>query len=171
MCGSPAAARLLLIFRKMATRRSVASACLHLLLHFASVPAHAGAAHTATLGASSRDHFRGARFAYSGGLYLKFDEMVLLGVQSGIGSVAGAASIPILGSAIMRLPVGRIVMPFAAGDVGYVLDDRHDGLLWRAGGGLDIKNGRHSSLLLQGGYEATADLAAWYARAGFLLEF
>jgi hypothetical protein len=153
----------------MAARLLPALACLLPLL--ASVPCHAGAALTATLGATSRDHFRGARFAYSGGLYLKFDEMVLLGAQSGIGSVAGASSIPLLGSALMRLPFGRIVMPFAAGDVGYVLDDRNDGLLWRAGGGLDIKNGRHSSLLLQGGYEATAELSAWYARAGFLLEF
>jgi hypothetical protein len=62
-------------------------------------------------------------------------------------------------------------MPFASGEVGYVLDDDDDGLPWRAGGGFDIKNGRHSSLLLQGGYEATSDLTAWYARAGLLLEF
>jgi hypothetical protein len=155
----------------MASRRlSILAACL-LLVPLASPPSHAGAALTATLGANSRDAFKGARFAYSGGLYLKFDEMVLLGVQSGIGSVAGASSVPLLGSALMRLPVGRIVMPFAAGDVGYVLDDRNGGLLWRAGGGFDIKNGRHSSLLLQGGYEAASDLAAWYARAGLLLEF
>lgn len=146
-------------------------ACPLLALLLAYAPAHAGTALTATLGATSRDAFKGARFAYSGGLYLKFDEMVLLGVQSGIGSVAGASSIPILGSALMRLPVGRIVMPFASGDAGYVVDDRNDGLLWRVGGGFDIKNGRHSSLLLQGGYEGTSDLAAWYARAGFLLEF
>lgn len=138
----------------------------------ASVPAQAGgAALTASLGAGSRDHFQGVMFAYSGSLYLKFDEMVLLGVQSGIGSVAGPSSVPLLGSAIMRLPLGRIVLPFASGDVGYVLDDDDDGLLWRAGGGFDIKNGRHSSILLLGGYEATAELSAWYGRAGLLLEF
>ena len=123
------------------------------------------------MGANSRDDFKGARFAYSGGLYLKFDEMVLLGVQSGIGSVAGASSVPLLGSAVMRLPVGRIVMPFAAGDVGYVLDDRNGGLLWRAGGGFDIKNGRHSSLLLLGAYETQGSHSGSIARAGLLLEF
>jgi hypothetical protein len=133
--------------------------------------AQAGAALTATVGASSRDHFKGARFAYSGGAYMKWDEMVLLGVQGGMGSIAGPASVPLLGSAIMRLPFGRAVMPYAAGDVGYVLDDVNDGLLWRGGGGFDIKNGRHSSLLLQGGYEAASGMAGWYGRGGLLLEF
>lgn len=133
--------------------------------------AQAGAALTATLGSNSRDHYKGARFASSGSLYLKFDEMVLLGAQGGYGSVAGPSSIPILGSAILRLPLGRIVLPFATGDVGYVLDEENDGLMWRAGGGFDIKNGRHSSLLLLGGQETAGGKAGWYARAGLLLEF
>jgi hypothetical protein len=134
-------------------------------------PTRAGAAVTATLGANSRDHFKGAHFGYSGGIYMKWDEMVLIGVQSGIGSLVGPSSIPILGSALMRLPIGRVIMPFASGDVGYVLDDQDPGLLWRTGGGFDIKNGRYSSLLLQGGYEAASGMAGWYGRAGLLLEF
>lgn len=134
-------------------------------------PAQAGAAITGTVGTSSRDHFRGGIFAYSGSVYLKFDDMVLLGAQSGIGSIAGPSSIPILGSAMMRLPFGRIILPFAAGDVGYVIDDDHDGVLWRGGGGLDIKNGRHSSLLILGGFETASGLEGWYGRAGLLLEF
>jgi hypothetical protein len=126
---------------------------------------------TAALGANSRDHFRGAFLAYSGGLYLKFDDMVLLGAHSGIGSAAGPSSIPVAGSALVRLPLGRVVLPFATGDLGWVFDDEDPGFLTRAGGGLDIKNGRYSSLLLLGGYETVSGLAGWYARAGLLLEF
>lgn len=133
--------------------------------------ARAGMAVTATLGANSRDHFKGALFGYSGGVYMKWDEMVLIGAQSGIGSIVGPSSIPILGSAMMRLPFGRVVLPFASGDVGYLLDEDDAGLLWRTGGGFDFKNGRHSSLLLQGGYEAASGMAGWYGRAGLLLEF
>lgn len=132
---------------------------------------HAGAAITGTLGVSSRDHFRGGMFAYSGAIYQKFDEMVLLGIQSGIGSIAGPSSVPILGSAILRLPFGRIILPFAAGEIGYVLDEDDAGLLWRGGGGFDIKNGRHSSLLILGGLESASGLEGWYGRAGLLLEF
>lgn len=126
---------------------------------------------TASFGASSRDGYQGAVMAYSGAAYLKFDDMVLLGVQSGIGGVAGPSSIPIAGSAIVRLPLGRVVLPFATGDLGYVLGDGKDGLFWRGGGGFDIKNGRHSSLLLLGGVEAASKARGWFARAGLLLEF
>jgi hypothetical protein len=126
---------------------------------------------TAAFGASSRDEYRGAVMAYSGAVYLKFDDMVLLGAQSGIGGVAGPSSIPIAGSAIVRLPLGRVVLPFATGDLGYVLDDEDDGLFWRGGGGFDIKNGRYSSLLLLGGVEAASKARGWFARAGLLLEF
>jgi hypothetical protein len=126
---------------------------------------------TATFGASSRDEYKGAVMAYSGAMYLKFDDMVLLGVQSGIGGAAGPSSIPIAGSAIVRLPLGRVVLPFATGDLGYVLDNKDEGLFWRGGGGFDIKNGRYSSLLLLGGVEAASEVRGWFARAGLLLEF
>ena len=85
--------------------------------------------------------------------------------------VSGPPWIRFYAGAILRLPFGRIVLPFATGDVGYVLDDDNGGLMWRAGGGLDIKNGRHSSLLLLGGQETAGGMAGWYARAGLLLEF
>jgi len=123
------------------------------------------------MGANSRDHFRGAMFAYSGAGYLKIDDMTLIGIQSGQGSVAGADAIPLLGSAIVRLPVGRVVLPIATGDVGYVFADSGSGLLWRAGGGFDIRNGRHSSFLLQGAYESQSSRAGWLGRLGLLLEF
>jgi len=97
--------------------------------------------------------------------------MTLVGIQSGQGTVSSSQAIPILASAIIRLPIGRIVLPIATGDVGYALDDHHAGLIWRGGGGFDIRNGRHSSLLLQGAYERQGSLAGWSARGGLLLEF
>lgn len=132
---------------------------------------HAALVLTGSMGANSRDHFKGAMFAYSAGGYLKFDDMTLIGVQSGQGSVAGGDAVPLLGSAIVRLPMGRVVLPIATGDVGYVFADSGSGLLWRAGGGFDIRNGRHSSFLAQGAYERQGSRAGWLARLGLLLEF
>lgn len=131
----------------------------------------AGLVLTGSMGANSREHFRGAMFAYSGAAYLKIDDMTLVGIQSGQGSVVGSDAVPLLGSAIVRLPIGRIVLPIATGDVGYVFADTHAGLLWRAGGGFDIRNGRHSSFLLQGAYESRSSRAGWLGRLGLLLEF
>lgn len=142
-----------------------------LFLSLAPVATHAGAVLTGTAGANSRDHFKGVAFAYSAALYMKFDDMTLLGVQSGQGSVVGTSSIPLLGSAIIRLPIGRVVLPVAIGDIGYVFADDNAGLLWRGGGGFDIRNGRHSSLLLLGAYEGSRGRSGWMGRAGILLEF
>lgn len=133
--------------------------------------AQAGAVLTGTLGADSRDHFKGAHFGYSAAFYGKLDDMTLVGIQSGQGTVASSQAIPILASAIVRLPIGRIVLPIAIGDVGYALDDHHSGLIWRGGGGFDIRNGRHSSLLLLGAYERQGSQAGWFGRGGLLLEF
>ncbi|MEO7425110.1 MAG: hypothetical protein ABI036_07975 [Fibrobacteria bacterium] len=131
----------------------------------------AGAVLTGTVGADSRDHFKGGHFAYSATLYAKIDDMTLLGVQSGMGALSGSDAIPILATAMIRLPLGRVVLPVATGDVGYVIDDVHGGLLWRGGGGFDIRNGRHSSFLILGAYEGQDSMAGWSARAGLLLEF
>lgn len=141
------------------------------LLALAALSAHGGAVLTGTFGANSRDHFRGARFAYSAAGYFKFDDMTLLGVQSGLGTVAGGDAIPVLGSAMVRLPIGRIVLPVATGDMGYAFHDEHAGFIWRAGGGLDIRNGRRSSFLLLGAFEKQQALSGWMGRLGLLLEF
>lgn len=133
--------------------------------------ARGGLVLTGTMGATSRAHFRGAAFAYSASGYIKFDDMTLLGIQSGQGTVAGPHAIPVLASAFIRLPVGRIVLPIATGEAGYAFADSGSGLLWRGGGGFDIRNGRHSSFLLQGAYERQSSRSGWMARAGLLLEF
>ena len=131
----------------------------------------AGMAVTGSLGADSRDHFRGARFAYNAACFAKFDDQTLLGIQSGQGTVAGGQAIPVFASAVIRLPLGRIILPEATGDVGYAIDGHRSGFIWRAGGGFDIRNGRQSSLLLLGAYERQGSAAGWSGRLGILLEF
>lgn len=147
--------------------RLSAVTCLLLLAGFA--PVFSQAVVVGSLGAASGDHFKGGRFSYAAGLFLKFDEMVLLGAQAGQGSVGGEKSVPITSSAMVRLPVGRIVLPIATGDLGYAVAE-NPGLFWRGGGGFDIRNGRRSSFLLLGGYERQGGAQGWYARGGLLLE-
>ncbi len=144
---------------------------LAIFLSILPFSAHGGAVLTGTLGADSRDHFKGGHFAYNVGLFGTFDDQTLIGLQSGQGALTGSRGIPILASAMIRLPIGRIVLPVATGDVGYVIDKSHSGFLWRAGGGFDIRNGRSSSFLLLGNYERQGSLSGWSGRGGILLEF
>ena len=139
------------------------------LAAFSATSAQAFPVLIGSLGAVSRDHFQGGRFAWSAGLLFKFDEQILLGAQSGQGTVGAPGSIPALGSLMVRLPLGRIVLPVAVGDVGYAFSD-NPGFLWRGGGGFDIRNGRRSSFLVLGGYEGHASRSGWFGRFGLLLE-
>lgn len=131
----------------------------------------AGVVITGTLGADSENKFKGGHFGYSAGIYTKPDDMTLLGVRSGQGTVASAKAIPVFASAIVRLPLGRVVLPVATADVGYAIDDNYPGFLWCGGGGFDIRNGRHSSLFLLAAYQGQSSISGWTARAGILLEF
>jgi hypothetical protein len=133
--------------------------------------AQAGIVMTGTLGADAQAHFKHPHLGYNVALYAKLDDQTLFGIQSGQGTVVSSQAIPIFGSAIIRLPIGRIVLPVVSGDVGYALDDHNSGFLWRGGGGFDIRNGRHSSLLLLGAYERQASISGWSGRLGILLEF
>ncbi len=151
--------------------RSVPARILTIFICLIPFAAHGGLVITGSLGADSHDHFKGAQFAYNGAIYAKFDDQTLLGIQSGQGTVAGSGVIPILGSAIVRLPIGRIVLPVVAGDVGYALDKHKSGFIWKGGGGFDIRNGRYSSIILLGTYERQGSLTGWSGRAGVLLEF
>jgi len=144
---------------------------LHIILILMPFAAQSGTVLTGTLGADSRNHFQGAHFGYSAAFYAKFDDMTLLGVQSGQGTPSSSQAIPVFASTIIRLPIGRVVLPVATGDIGYAIDDHHSGLIWRAGGGFDIRNGRHSSFLLLGAYERQGSLVGWSGRGGLLLEF
>lgn len=134
-------------------------------------PAHAGLAIAGSLGGQTRLDFSEPGFGYTVGLYSKIDEQVWLGVQSGQGVAGEPSSIPILASAYVRLPIGRVVMPVATGGLGYAIGDEQKGFIWRAGGLFDIRNGRRSSLLLGTEYEGLKGRGGLVGRAGLLLEF
>ncbi len=154
----------------MAARLNPKSLFVLGICHFVTV-SHSDAVLTGSLGANSHTHFKGASFAYNVGLFAKFDDQTLFGIQSGQGTVDESEAIPIFASAIIRMPLGRVVLPVATGDVGYALGQHRSGFVWKAGGGFDIRNGRRSSFLLLGSYEQQGSIKGWSARAGILLEF
>ena len=115
-------------------------------------------------------NFKDPNLDFVGHLWYPFDQMVFLGAGCGLQIVDGARQVPFLGSLNVRLPIGGVVLPVAMGDIGYVFGDDPQ-MQWRAGGGFDIKNGNHSSLLLQGGYQRFYRTGGfYYLRAGILLE-
>jgi hypothetical protein len=112
-----------------------------------------------------------AHLDFSGHLWYPFDQMVFLGIGSGIQQIGGSKQIPIVASTSVRLPIGGQILPFLSGDVGHSVGEDAQ-FQWRAGGGLDIKNGDRSSLIVAGGYQSFADLGGFfYLRGGLLLEF
>jgi hypothetical protein len=144
---------------------------LAFIVSFTPSSTQAGLAITGSLGGQSRLDFSEPGFGYTVGLYSKIDEQVWLGVQSGQGVAGEASAIPILASAYVRLPLGRVIMPVATGGLGYALGDEQKGFIWRAGGLFDIRNGRRSSLLLGTEYEGLKKRGGLVGRAGLLLEF
>ena len=131
----------------------------------------AGLAFTATAGTQAYPDFKGLGFGYSLTAYYKFDDQVWFGAQSGQGIAGHASAIPLLGAAYVRLPIGRVIMPVATGECGMVRGDSTSGFLWRAGGLFDIRNGRHSSLLLGSEYENHGGRGGIVFRGGLLLEW
>jgi hypothetical protein len=127
---------------------------------------------TGTLGVQTRPDFKGSGFGYNLAAYNRFDEQVLIGVQSGQGVAGHPSSMPVLAAGFMRLPFGRVFVPAATGGIGYALGSGdNDGYLWRGGGLLDIRNGRRSSLLLGCEYERFHGKGGLAVRGGALLEF
>ena len=99
------------------------------------------------------------------------DQMLFFGIGSGYQEIDNVGLIPLSGSLWVRLPIGSQVLPVATGDVGYLFGSDHQ-LFWRTGGGLDIKNGDYSSILLMGGYQFLdhAGKGYVYLQAGILVE-
>ena len=131
---------------------------------------------TGTLGVQTHPDFEGTNFGFNLAAYEKFDEQVLLGVQTGRGIAGHASSIPVLAAGFMRLPFGRVVVPAATGGLGYAFGsdkgpDDGSGFIWRGGGAFDIRNGRRSSLLLGCEYEGFKRRGGVVVRGGALLEF
>jgi hypothetical protein len=124
---------------------------------------------TGTLGLQTRPDFAGSGFGYNLAAYSRFDEQVLLGVQSGQGVAGHPSLMPVLAAGYMRLPFGRVFVPAATGGIGMALGTG-GGFLWRGGGLLDIRNGRRSSLLLGCEYEGFDGRGGLVVRGGALLE-
>jgi len=100
----------------------------------------------------------------------RFDQMVLFGPGIGYEGVSGRPSGMLDGKLQVRLPIGRTLMPYLAGEAGAGLRPNFGSsyFLWRAGGGLDLKLGDRSSLLAESGWSS---FHRYYLRAGLLLDF
>lgn len=99
------------------------------------------------------------------------DQMLFVGFGTGYQEIDNTRLFPVSGSIWVRLPFGRTVLPVATGDFGYLIGSDHQ-MFWRAGGGLDIKNGDLSSIMIMGGYEFLDHYGKGYAyiQAGILIE-
>lgn len=115
----------------------------------------------------------GCNHDWSATLWHVFDQMVLVGVTSGVQIDGEDNQIPLLASLFVRLPIGRQLLPVATGDWGWLFGDGADEPVWRVGGGLDLKLGDRSSLLLLGGAQmGTEELSTRpNLRGGLILEF
>jgi len=99
----------------------------------------------------------------------RIDQMVAAGVGAGYVVLPGTDAAEVSSRLQVRLPVGKQIMPFADGEAGVgirpVLEESM--FLWRFGGGIDLKLGDRSSLLVGVGSMARARA---YGRVGLLLE-
>lgn len=103
--------------------------------------------------------------------WFPIDQMVFVGVGSGYQEIDNVSLVPISASAWIRLPIGGQTLPVITGDIGYLIGSDHQ-MFWRTGGGLDIKNGDHTSIMLMGGYEFLDHFGMGYAyvQIGLLVE-
>lgn len=97
------------------------------------------------------------------------DQMVAAGIGFGYEAVPGRPAGLVDARMQVRLPIGRQALPYLDVESGIgirpVLEDSY--LLWKLGGGLDLKLGDHSSLLAGAGLAAVGRM---YGRLGLLLE-
>ena len=109
-------------------------------------------------------------FDVSGHFWYPVDQMVFVGVGVDYQRFGDVTLVPVMGSAYVRLPFGSVMMPAMTFDFGYAFGNDAQ-MIWRAGGGLDIKLGHYSSLLVLGGYENLRKAGDFvYLRCGLLLE-
>jgi hypothetical protein len=140
-----------------------------LLLLVAGSASAAGWNMEALVGTASPTRWWDPRTNWSVHAMYEFDQMVLVG--PGIGYEGATAKPAGMADAKLqvRLPVGRQLLPYLAAEAGAALRPHVEDtwFLWRTGGGLDLKLGDRSCLLVEGGRAA---LSRWYARAGLLLD-
>ncbi len=106
-----------------------------------------------------------------GHLWYPIDQMLFVGIGSGYQEIDNVGLVPVSASLWVRLPIGSQILPVATGDLGYLIGSDHQ-FFWRTGGGLDIKNGDYSSILVMGGYQFLDHVGKGYAyiQAGILVE-
>ena len=109
--------------------------------------------------------------SFYGHLWYPIDQMVFAGLGGGYVELDNVGYIPLSGSLWVRLPIGRTVLPIATGDFGYMFG-KDNQMFWRAGAGLDIKNGDRSSIIVSTGYQFLnhSGEGYWYLQAGILIE-
>ncbi len=138
---------------------------------------------TAEIGASSTfeqssdpdglDFPEGAHLDFISHYYYGWDQMVLIGLGAGYQQFSEESSVPIVASAIIRLPIGRLFLPAVQGDFGYSFGYQSN-FFYRLAGGVDMRLGDRSSLLAFSGVQnftngTTGSL--YFLRIGLLLEF
>lgn len=106
-----------------------------------------------------------------GHYWFPIDQMLFVGIGSGYQEIDNVSLVPVAASAWIRLPIGSRTLPVATGDWGYLIGSDHQ-MFWRAGGGVDIKNGDYSSIMLMGGYQFLDHDGRGYVylQAGILVE-
>lgn len=99
----------------------------------------------------------------------RIDQMVAAGLGAGYVVLPGTDAAETSSRLQVRLPLGKQIMPFLEGEAGVgirpVLEESM--FLWRFGGGVDLKLGDRSSLLVGMGSMARSRA---YGRVGLLLE-
>ena len=120
---------------------------------------------------NSVSHMGDFNMSFYGHLWYPIDQMVFAGVGVGYEELDNVGYIPVSGSLWVRLPIGRTVLPIATGDFGYMFG-KDDQMFWRAGGGLDIKNGDRTSIIVSTGYQFLnhSGEGYWSLQAGILIE-
>lgn len=109
-------------------------------------------------------------FNVSGHWWYPVDQMVFFGAGFGYERLGAVSLFPLVGSAYVYLPFGSLVMPVGTFDLGFAFGDDAQ-MIWRAGGGLDIKLGRKSSLLALLGCQNLKKAGDFvYLRCGLLIE-
>ena len=116
-------------------------------------------------------HMSDFNMSFYGHLWYPIDQMVFAGVGVGYEELDNVGYVPVSGSLWVRLPIGRTILPVATGDFGYMFG-KDDQMFWRAGGGLDIKNGDRTSIIVSTGYQFLnhSGEGYWYLQAGILIE-
>jgi len=139
------------------------------LVLLAAVARAGGTSYEGFVGASAPQGEWEPRVAWSVGVLHRIDQMVAAGVAAGYEAIPSHSAASATSRLQVRLPFGRQLLPYLQAEAGAgirpVLEDTY--FLWKLGGGLDLKLGDRSSLLLEGGVQTWGRT---YGRAGLLLE-